>query len=427
MRISLIALLGWFWPGLALMAENRFPKPEFSTGYVMPQTTTPMPYALPEWSWSLLLLLVLVLTGLVVYRWRSHKGQIALVLGSLLLFGFLRYGCICSVGSLQNIAAAMGDSTFPLNWVTVIFFGLPLLTALFFGRLFCGAACPFGAIQELVHWRTLKVPRLIDRLLRLLPVVYLALAVLLAMSQTAFVICKFDPFVAMFRFNGSWQMVLAGAILLLIGVFISRPYCRYLCPYGVLLRWCAMLSPRKVSISPDTCINCRLCETACPNDAIVYPAAPKQEEPRQQAVKGMKQILGLTPAIVAIGYVAGTILAPWLASFNPDVALYQALQQHAAGGGADATDQVTAFLSTGQSLETLAGRAAEIQRFFWHGGGLAGAFLGLMLVAELVLLSRRNESKEYSVRGSECYCCSRCYAACPVPKKPEKVPDKTEN
>ena len=32
-------------------------------------------------------------------------------------------------------------------------------------------------------------------------------------------------------------------------MFVGRPYCRYLCPYGGLLAWCSRLAARGVTIS----------------------------------------------------------------------------------------------------------------------------------------------------------------------------------
>ena len=150
-------------PTLAKASEKRFPKPEFASGYHPPVTEYPLPEAWPGWVWCLLLLVFLVLGGLAVYRWRSRRIQVGLVLAALLLFGFVRHGCICSPATLQNIAAALFDPTFPLAWTTLFFFAVPLLAALFCGRIFCGSACPLGAVQELFHWRTVHVPRLLDR------------------------------------------------------------------------------------------------------------------------------------------------------------------------------------------------------------------------------------------------------------------------
>lgn len=411
-RLALVLLA--VLPALAAQAEKRFPKPEFASGYRPPATQYPMPDAWPGWVWCLLLLAFLVLGGLALYRWRSRRIQVCLMAAAVLLFGFERHGCICAVGSLQNVAAAAADPGFPLSWTVIAFFALPLLTALFFGRIFCGSACPLGALQELLHWKTLHVPRLPDRLLRLVPLFYLAFAVLLAAAGARFIVCEDDPYVALFRLDGPRHMLAFGAGMLLLGLFVSRPYCRYCCPYGVLLRWAAMLSPFKVSVTPDKCINCRLCEKACPNEAIL-PPAPSRQEPRRRAIQGMTLLLGLTPAIMALGAVAGTLLGPWLASLHPDTQLLLALQ------APEKNEAAVAFLSTGVPVETLAQRVREIEHFLTVGGGIAGALLGLAVVFELVLLARCHEAREYSVSGPDCYACSRCYSSCPVPPpKPGK-------
>ena len=81
-------------------------------------------------------------------------------------------------------------------------------------------------------------------------------------------ICRFDPFVGFFRFTGPFHMLLIGGLFLLLGLFVGRPYCRYLCPYGALLALTSRLAWRSVSITPDRELDCGLCDHACPYGAI---------------------------------------------------------------------------------------------------------------------------------------------------------------
>ena len=77
-------------------------------------------------------------------------------------------------------------------------------------------------------------------------------------------ICRFDPFVGFFRRTGAPHMLLIGGAFLLAGMFIGRPYCRYLCPYGGLLAWCTRLARRGVTITPDKELDCGLCTGRLP-------------------------------------------------------------------------------------------------------------------------------------------------------------------
>jgi len=263
--------------GLALVAaasaQQRFPPPEFDSGHELPAMTRPVPSMTTSEVVDLLVMVAaLSLCAYLTLVRRSRHGIAWLTAFSLVYFGFYREGCICPIGSIQNVTLSLADPSYSVPLTVVLIFVVPLAFCLMFGRVFCGGVCPLGAIQDMVLVRAVKVPRWLDRALGLLPHTYLGLAVLYAATGSAFVICKYDPFVAVFRLSGGIGMLVLGAAVLALATFVGRPYCRYVCPYGVLLGALSRFAWRRPTITPSVCISCHLCDDSCPFGAVRLPA-----------------------------------------------------------------------------------------------------------------------------------------------------------
>jgi polyferredoxin len=241
-------------------------------GYVTPEVQHPRPRsALWQTIDVTLLGLAMALAAWLALWRRSRAWLVLLTAACVAYFGFYREGCICAIGSIQNVTVAIVDPAHAVPYYVIAIFVLPLAAALFFGRVFCAGVCPLGAIQELVVLRPVKVPPKLDRALGWLKWVYLVLAVVFAALPVAhrdFVICRFDPFVGLFRFTGAAWLLIVGAVFVIGGIFIGRPYCRWLCPYGALLSVFSRYAWRSFSITPDRELDCGLCNDACPYGAI---------------------------------------------------------------------------------------------------------------------------------------------------------------
>lgn len=218
-----------------------------------------------------LLVIAMGFSTWIVLAKRSRRWFVILTIACLFYFGFYRDGCVCPIGSIQNVAVSFADPSYVVSYSVIAFFTLPLMLAVFFGRVFCGGVCPLGAIQELMLLRPVQVPRRLDRVFGSLKYIYLALALVFAIRPAItrdFLICRFDPFVGFFRGDGPAYMLITGGAILAIGMFVGRPFCRYLCPYGVLLSIVSRISWTGVTITPDKELDCGLCTEACPYGAI---------------------------------------------------------------------------------------------------------------------------------------------------------------
>lgn len=241
-------------------------------GYVTPDVQRPLPRSVARQLFDLALL-AFALGGAawIVLGRRSRAAALLLTIGCLAYFGFYREGCVCPIGSIQNVATAIVDPNYAVPVYVIATFVLPLAAALLFGRVFCGGVCPLGAMQELVLLKPVEVPQRLDRFLGSFKWIYLVLAVGFAVLPAAsrdFVVCRFDPFVGFFRFTGPFHMLILGAVFVVLGIFVGRPYCRYLCPYGALLSAFSRYAWRSVSITPERELDCGLCRRACPYGAI---------------------------------------------------------------------------------------------------------------------------------------------------------------
>jgi NosR/NirI family nitrous oxide reductase transcriptional regulator len=402
-------------------SQNRFPRPEFQGGYTQP--TTVFPAARPE-LYSILdagvLLATLLLAAWFALKLRSRKGLFWLSLFCLAYFGFYRKGCICPVGSIQNVSQAIFDPTFALPIIVGIFFGLPIVFSLLFGRVFCASVCPLGALQDLFVLKPIRVNSALSSILGLLPHLYLGAAILFAATGAGFVICQFDPFVGFFRLSASMGMVLWGAGILALGLFIARPYCRYLCPLGVVLGYTSMLSRRHVTITPDTCINCRLCENACPFGAIRMPTITQPKEPRARSVKRVLVYGALLPVWIFCGACGGYLAGDALSLVHHRVRLAeQALwEESAAAGGA--TLESRTFRAGNVPLSALVNEAKNSKQKMKTGGALLGVYLGLVIGLGLVRHSLQRRRNDYALDPQTCMSCGRCFDACPQEQQRKK-------
>ena len=121
------------------------------------------------------------------------------------------------------------------------------ISLLFWGRgVFCGWLCPFGALQELLN-KAAKLARVPQVALpwglheRLWPIKYVIFAGLFGVSlyDLAFAerLAEVEPFktAVILRFDHAWYFVAYAGVLLGVGLFVERFFCRYLCPLGAAL------------------------------------------------------------------------------------------------------------------------------------------------------------------------------------------------
>ena len=185
--------------------------------------------------------LIVVLLGAVVPLFynnrRLHLVQLAVnvvVLG-LWTGTFVSYTLFLRIFSGGVSLSTIGALAAPL---------LMLIVALIYplaGRSghYCANVCPFGSAQELAGKLSRRKLRITPRVLKLLSVLRnlfwgVLMALLLTGTCTEWI--DYELFTAFLYSSASvWVTVLA-ALFLVLSVWVPRPYCRFVCPTGALVK-----------------------------------------------------------------------------------------------------------------------------------------------------------------------------------------------
>ena len=190
----------------------------------------------------------------------------------------------CPIGSLQSVLAG---GKFRFSFYVL---GLIMLFGIVLGRVVCGFPCPFGFLQELIFKIPIKKPGInkkTDRCFRYLKYIVLVVFVFAlplflkdkyGVSSPYF--CKWIcpagtleggfPLLAANESLRSavgglftWKVFVLIAVLLLC-IFIERPFCKYLCPLGAVYGVFNRFSFFRIDINKSKCTSCRKCERTCP-------------------------------------------------------------------------------------------------------------------------------------------------------------------
>lgn len=400
-----------------LSAQNRFPKPDFESGYQYPDITYQVPN---ETLWATLDIVLLValmsIVAWAIIKKRTRKPVVWVSIVSVAYFGFFRSGCVCSIGSIQNVSLALVDNSYILPVSVLLFFILPILFTFFFGRVFCAGVCPFGALQELIGLKNYKLSKTVTTVLSIIPWIYLIFAILYAVTRSSFIICRFDPFIGIFRLGGDVGLILFGVSLLIAAIFTGRPFCRFICPYGALLSLFSRVSIWKTELTESPCINCELCHNACPVDAIKPPYDNKVKENRLQGVKRILNYFVILPLMMLTLAFLMRSASGNLSRANKEVRLYDMVMQHETDPQDVLSLELEAFYGQGGTIEDLTERYNKVQSDFALYSTLAGSLIGLVVGFTLISLSVKRTRKQYEIEHADCVSCGRCFSYCPQNK-----------
>lgn len=156
----------------------------------------------------------------------------------------------------------------PMLWLGL--FAISLLAAVVFGRVYCGYVCPMNTLMVPAEWISKKLnlkPKKAPKWLAGGHVSWLALvasiAALLLVKRLLQINLPILPL---------W-LAIAVVMTVLYGPAVFH---NLICPFGALQKWFGRFARFSKKVDSAACVGCKLCEKACPSDAIIVTEEAKK-------------------------------------------------------------------------------------------------------------------------------------------------------
>ncbi len=208
----------------------------------------------------LFLAMTLIWYLLKTKRFTRTIGTVFLLLS--VLFGFLIFSPMLPVQFLNLISRDTANFPGPVLLVIALLL-IVILGSWFLGRIFCGYICPLGTIQEIASMVPVKKKGPSDKTARVIHTVVGTLVVLIAVLFSTSAL-KYLGVNAFFNIAFSSYLFWMFIATLGISIFVYRPVCRFICPYGLLLSFASKCGVFGIHRT-EKCSDCGLCQRACPS------------------------------------------------------------------------------------------------------------------------------------------------------------------
>ena len=216
--------------------------------------------------------------------WYPRTPYIVFLLISVVVAGFLLGKSPNPMEAIVKVFKSM-VGLYPDPIVKVVALAFFIILAIVGNKIICGWACPFGALQELIFSLPIlrkikkkKVPFVLTNSIRaiIFGVMLLFLFGIIG-GRKGFVIYHFvNPFNLFNLDFESFRVLITIIIVLILSLFVYRPFCQLICPFGFVSWIVERLSIFRVRVDKNLCIQCGACEKACPTDSAKNIVAGKK-------------------------------------------------------------------------------------------------------------------------------------------------------
>jgi len=207
--------------------------------------------------------------------WYPRAPYIIFLLTSVVFAGFVLGKSPNPMEAIVKVFKSMvGFYSDPI--VKVIAFAFFIILAIVGNKIICGWACPFGSLQELIFSlpffkkiKKKKIPFILTNSIRIIVFVVMLLFLFgIVGRRKGLLIYHFiNPF-NLFNFDfETFAFLFTIIIILILSIFVYRPFCQLVCPFGFVSWIAERFSIFRVRVNKNLCVKCGACEEVCPTDA----------------------------------------------------------------------------------------------------------------------------------------------------------------
>lgn len=206
----------------------------------------------------------------------EESGRSLPIIESASIHALCPFGAVVSFYKLMTTGAFVSK----IHASAMVLFAATLFLSILFGPVFCGWVCPLGTLQQWVSalgkklglYGRIRISEKVDPILRYLRYGVLLWVLYVTAVSGQLIFADYDPYYALFNF-WSGEIALSAIVILIVtlvlSLFMHRPWCKYLCPFGALLGLTNKIRIFGIKRNAQTCISCHKCTQACPMDIDV--------------------------------------------------------------------------------------------------------------------------------------------------------------
>ncbi len=199
------------------------------------------------------------------------------LLAAVTLFGVILGSDPNTMGTVKDAIVLFAKSRIIFPPRMIVLAAMLVGGTLLANKLICSWGCQFGTLQDVIfrfgrdekdrkgvlpQW---KIPFVVTNTIR---VAFFILFTVVAFVWATDLVGLIDPFKLFNPAVLGTAAIVCIALMLIASLFVYRPWCHLLCPFGLVGWLVEKISVYKIKVKYDTCVACNACVEACPSNVM---------------------------------------------------------------------------------------------------------------------------------------------------------------